>query len=701
MATLAATCCAYCGLPVPRAWLTERGDGPAYCCGGCRFAAQVAGADGGETSWMFARLGLALFCTMNVMVFTMALWSSDVYGAADTALAGSLHGLFRYLCLLFGLPVLFWLGGPLAENAWASVKRGYPTTDVLLVAGVAASYLYSAVSVLRDDGPVYFEVGCVVLVLVTLGRWLEATGRARATQALDALERLLPESVRRLEPGRTEIEMPLREVQVGQRLRVRAGERIPCDGVVLDQAAHVDEQLLSGESGGHVKEPGDAVHAGTLNLDSDLLLEVRRAPEAGALSRIVRLTRQAREGKGHYERLADRATAWFLPLVAAIAVGAGCLESWRVGLDQGLLRALAVVLIACPCALGIATPLALWIAQGRAVASQVLFRSNDVLERLARVDHCCFDKTGTVTTGRSHVARVLEDDTDAVCRAVALASSSTHPHARAVAELGAAGGAIPLGRVRTLAGRGVRAEWPDSGEPVFLGSLRLMREQDLRLSQKLQSAVDQALARGDALVCVGWSGSVRAAFVLDEELRPEAVAALTRLREQGIETVLLTGDHRSRADALAQQLGIPVLAELLPEDKLTQLQKLRAAGKIVAMVGDGINDAPALAASDVGIALGCGADVARDAAAVCLLGNDLARLPWAVELARNTVRVVRQNLFFAFIYNALAIPLAACGWLNPVLAACVMLISSGLVLGNSLRLRGPRSREDGACSTVS
>jgi heavy metal translocating P-type ATPase len=560
--------------------------------------------------------------------------------------------------------------------------------------------------VLRDEGPVYFEVGCVVLVLVTLGRWLEATGRARATQALENLERLLPEQVRVLAAA-GEIEKRRGDVQVGERLRVRAGERVPCDGVVLGHAAAVDEQLLTGESGGRVKEPGERVHAGTLNLDSDLILEVCSEPEAGALSRIVRLIRQARQQQGQYEQLADRVTAWLLPLVTIIALGAAAWHGYRLGIDHGLLAGLAVLLIACPCALGIATPLALWVAQGEAAAHHVLFQSNEALERLARVDHLCFDKTGTLTTGQCTVSAIHCDDDAARRRTLALTAASNHTHAQALAAALRQGGTVleeVATHLQTLPGRGLVADWQPDGERVLLGSLRLMRENTQLVPQGLAGAVAAAFAGGQPLVCIGWGGFVRGVFVLQEELRPEAKAALAQLQELGIEVSVLTGDHGQRGAVLARELGVSVAAELLPEDKVAKLQELRRAGRIVAMVGDGINDGPALAASDVGIALGCGADVARDSAGVCLLNNDLARLPWAIALARRAVWVVRENLFWAFAYNVAGIALAATGLLNPVLAALAMLLSSVLVLANSLRLRSATPTpviESDACSIVS
>lgn len=695
MSRLEACACAYCGLPVAARWRSDAE--PVYCCYGCRFAAAVTEAragENGESRWMFARLGLAIFFTMNVMVFAMALWGTDLYdaGAAPAAPLAPLAGLFRSLSMLFSLPVLWWLGGPLCENAWIGCRRGQFNTDLLLVLGVAAAYLLSAISVLRDAGPVYFEVGCMVLLLVTLGRWLEATGRVRATHALDALEKLLPERVRLLDDGR---ERQLGDVAIGDRLHVRAGERVPCDGVVLRQPAWLDEQLLTGESAARVKEPGDAVHAGTLTVDGDLYLEVQRRPQAGALARIVRMIRQAQERKGRHEQLADRLTAWFLPCVGLLAIAAAGYQGVQHGIDDGLMTGLAVVVIACPCALGIATPLAVWIATGAAARHQVLFQSGAALERLATVRHLCFDKTGTITSGAGcGVADWLAADARhgdaALQRARALAAASNHGWSRAIVAMGGATPqAAPAARcdgVRTLPGRGLCGTWPATGETVWLGSERLMSEQQLAMPEVLAKSAHRARDAGQPMVCVGWSGAVRGLFVLSEKTRPEAPAALTALRDLGVGVTILTGDHARRAEMVARELGVDARGDLLPEAKTAFVATL---GVPCGMVGDGINDGPALAASDVGIAMGCGADVARDSAGVCLLSNDLTRLPWAIVLARRSVRVIRQNLFWAFAYNLASIGLAATGRLNPVFAAAAMALSSLLVVANSLRLRSP------------
>jgi heavy metal translocating P-type ATPase len=647
---------------------------------------------------------------MNVMVFTMALWTQDFYGAdasgADPVTV-SLRGLFRYLSLLLALPVLLLLGGPLLDNAWTALRRGEVATDLLLVTGVAASYLYSVVSVVRDEGPVYFEVGCMVLVLVTLGRWLEATGKLRTGAAIEALGKLLPERARVVR-GSAEESVPLGTVAVGDRLRVLPGERIPCDGCVVSGPATVDEQVITGEAHPAVKQRGDRVFAGTLNLDSDLLFDVTAPPREGAMARLIALVRQARQASGRFERLADRIAAWFLPAVVLLALGTSTWHAYHGGVDRGILAGLAVLLIACPCALGLATPMAIWAALGRAARAQVLFRNGEVLERLAAVRAVRLDKTGTVTTGTPEVCRfATSDDVPAdrvLCLAAALASSSTHAHCVAVGTFAAQHTLAPSGQVtgaRSLPGRGMLARREEDGETLFLGSPRWLEDSGLAFPPRLAGFVRDALDRGQGLTCIGWNGVVRGVFVLHEQVRPEASEAIAQLRARGLDVGVLTGDHAARGRALGEELGIPVEAGQLPADKVAALGRVQQEVGPVAMVGDGINDAPALAAADVGIAMGCGADVSRESAAVCLLGNDLLRLPWAMDLARQTVRVIRWNLFWAFFYNILGVAFACTGRLNPVLASLAMVVSSFLVVSNSLRLAGPADETGGHLTSVS
>jgi heavy metal translocating P-type ATPase len=724
--------CAYCGLPLPAAWWRRASRSPrpkpreqGYCCFGCRFAAQVTTQRGaaGELSWLLVRLGGGIFFTLNVMVFTMALWTDDVYGASAAAGpdSGPLYGLFRHLALLCSLPVVLLLGGSLWDNAWHHLRRGSLVADQLLLLGIAASYIYSVFSVLQGTGHVYFEVACVILVMVSLGRWLEACGKHKADEALDGLERLLGATARLIVGGR-ELQTPLESILIGQCLRVLPGERIPMDGVIEHGAAAIDEQLISGESQPRERTVCDAVFSGTLNLDGVLTIRVTAAANQGTLRRMIEAVRSARSQKGRYQRLADRLAAWFIPGVIAVAVAAFSWHTATTGIREGMLTGLAVLVIACPCALGLATPLAVWNALGQAAAAQVMFRHGQALERLADVRAVFLDKTGTLTSSLPRVARLVapaaDDYEPALRRAAQLAASSTHSFSRAIAafadtqlakDCARPGPVAPasvngqgpsdestdkehlsrpssgdsLRNARVHAGRGIVADV--DGQPTLLGSLRWLRESGLGGHYCWVDAWGQG--DSESYVGIGWGGRLRGAFFLCEDVRCGVSEALAELREMGLSVEILTGDSPARAARLARQLSVNVRGGLLPREKLAAITEARRHLGPVAMVGDGINDAPALAASDVGMAMGCGADISRDAADVCLLGNDLRRVPWAVELAKATVRVIRQNLFWACAYNALGIGLAATGRLNPVVAAIAMAVSSFFVVSNSLRLR--------------
>ena len=696
--------CDYCGLPVPganRRRAKPLAAVPEYCCSGCRFAASVMASDAsdGPARHTLLKLGLGVFFAMNVMVFSMALWTSDVYGdqwLAGGPLAAAVHDLFRYLALVFCLPVLFLLGEPLAAGVWQAVRRGVVTTDLLLLVGVSSAVGYSLWSVVIGKGQVYFDVASMILLFVTLGRWFEAQGKFRSNQALDGIAKLLPSHVHVVHDQRV-VDQPRESVIVGECLRVFPGERFGVDGVITHGSGDVDEQIVTGESRPVSRRPGDEVRSGTLNLDGDLEIEITAAAGAETVSRMLELVRRSRRVRGHYQKLADRVTAWFVPAVAVVAVAAAWWHGQREGLDAGILTGLAVALIACPCALGLATPMAIWVALGRAASGHVLFRHGPSIEQLAGARALLFDKTGTLTTGDAVVKSFVTDHSDdeqlSLQLAAQLAAVSNHCFSTAIQRFAACtAGVGDIDDIRTVPGKGISARWRDDREVsgtrqrVLLGSPHWLRAEGCAIADDLWRTVEAA-GGGDApLSCFGWGGRVRGIFVLHEELRPEARPALDECQRLGLQVAVVTGDRRSQALRLEESLGVPVFAEQLPEDKVAAIQNARQRFGPVAMIGDGFNDAPALAASDIGVALGCGADLSRESAAVCLLSNDLSRLPWTINLARQTVRIIRQNLCWSFSYNIVGIVLAASGHLSPIFSAGAMVASSAFVVTNSLRL---------------
>ncbi|MEZ6058661.1 MAG: cation-translocating P-type ATPase [Planctomycetaceae bacterium] len=706
--------CDYCGLPMPAPlWGGDAStNGPHYCCYGCQFAHSATSASGetGANRWTLTRLGIAVFFTMNVMVFSIALWAYDTspVGPLETGdvMAGSFVGLLKAACMLASVPVLILLGVPIAENALRTLRSGILSTDLLLMTGVIVAYGFSVSSVLFDSGGLYFEVACMILVMVTLGRWLEATGKLKSTEALDRLQQLLPSEVRQVDPTGTERLIPLADVRVGDALRIHSGERIPADGLLHSGRATVDEQLLTGESWPVEKTHGDPLTGGTLNLEGDAILRVTVPPNEGTLHRLVAAVRESRLRQGAYQNLADRIARCFFPIVGLIAtatlIGHGLSSGW----GTGLLNALAVVLIACPCALGIATPMAVWAAIGSAARRGIVIGSGETLEKLAAIKAVRIDKTGTITTGQPTIQRIIVDDeTDRgefLTIAATLAETSNHPFSRAIAATCVERVSLDAwSSISAIAGRGIVGTRHDESHPVVLGNESLMNDLDLEIPTSMADGIADAQTQGQPFSLIGWGGRVQGMFAFEEVTRPGVTDLLEFARHAGLDVGVLTGDHRQRGERLARELGVSVMAELSPEAKVNQVLQTRQKYGPVAMIGDGVNDVVAIAEADVGIALGCGADVTRESAEVCLISNDLAQLPWLFGLSQRAVTTIRRNLFWAFAYNGVGVIVASAGYLHPSLAAALMVGSSLYVITNSLRLSTEESSAVRQVVTVS
>lgn len=678
--------CDYCGLPLS----SPVSDGePAYCCFGCRFADSISrqSSDANLQLSPASALGFSVFFTMNVVMMTMALWSYADQNQSDFERA--LRNFLRYGAMSFSAPVLLLLGRPLFSHALTALKRSAFTTDLLLSVGVIAAFAVSVFNTIRNSGHVYYEVGCVILVLVTLGRWLEAVGRANVCEALGQLEQLVPDMVRKWTTSGC-FKAPRRLVMVGDHIRVLAGERIPLDGRVKYGRGVVDEQFFTGESTPVEKQPGDNLLGGSMNLDGDLVFEVTAPPTGGALGRLIEAVRNARLTKGRYQQLSDTWSKWFFPIISVVAVVALVYHGIHVDWEYGLLTSLAVLLIACPCALALATPLAVWNALSTAAKRGVLFRSGRALESLAATRAIRWDKTGTLTTGTPRVVRLfcenLQEQEKLERIAANMTEQSNHVFSRAIFEfLSRTEPNASLLQVQTVPGRGLRAVTV-CGEKALLGSVSWMDDSGLAWGPRLSKLLLDTNGSAGSLTAIGYDGCVQGLFLLEETIRPSASPALRACEHLGLDQAVLTGDRWNRASKLATELSLPVEAELLPENKLTSIRAAHKQFGHVAMVGDGLNDAPALAAADVGIALGCGADVTRESADLCLLTSDLQLVPWTIELSRRAVRTIRANLAWSFGYNSVGVIVAATGNLHPAVAAALMVLSSLMVLGNSLRL---------------
>jgi len=562
--------------------------------------------------------------------------------------------------------------------------------DVLIALGTSMAFVFSAVVTLGGfhGQHVYFEASAAIITLVLLGKLLEARAKRRTSSAIEQLLQLQPAEASVERDGRLE-RVQISGIRPGEVVVVAAGERVPTDGVVVDGASNVDESMLTGESMPVHKAGTDTVYAGTQNLEGLLKVRTTAAGAGTQLAEIARLTRQAQGSKAPIQRMADRVAAVFVPTVVAISVVT--FASWWLlsgELAEALVNAVAVLVIACPCALGLATPTAIMVGTGRGAQSGILVRDAAALEHAGKVRTLVVDKTGTLTEGKPAVVALIaqRDETELLHVAVTLEQGSRHPLGQAILDYGKAHAISPgtLTGFVSRAGMGISGEVDDA--PALLGSPRFLAENGINVAV---SDVE-ALARGGrSVVAVAWNGECAGLIAIADKPRPTSAAAVIRLRAIGVETVMLTGDNQVTAEAVAEALGIRRLrAQVLPQHKADEVRKLRKDGSgLVAMAGDGVNDAPALAAADVSFALASGSDIAIEAADITLMRNDLLGIADAIDLSRATLRKIRQNLFFAFFYNALGIPLAAVGLLNPVIAGAAMAMSSVSVVTNSILLK--------------
>ncbi len=624
---------------------------------------------------------------------------------------------WQWLSLLLATPVVLWGGWPFHHAAWLNLKHATATMDTLISVGTLAAWGWSLVALFflgagetgmttgfelvlsrnEDAQHLYLEVAAVVTTFVLAGRYFEARAKRRAGAALRVLLELGAKEVSVLDADDRERRVAIDELQVGDRFVVRPGEKIATDGVVEEGSSAVDKSLLTGESMPVEVRPGDEVFGATINAGGRLVVRARSVGADTALAQIARLVTEAQSGKAPVQRLADRISAVFVPIVIAIA--AATLVFWLAtgsGASFAFSAAVSVLIIACPCALGLATPTALLVGTGRGAQLGILIRGPEVLEATRRVDTIVLDKTGTVTIGRMALAEVVPAagvDRDEALRVVAaLESASEHPVARAIAAAGGEGLATPES-FRNREGLGV--EGVVEGRAIVAGRPSLLAEWGIELGEELAAARARAERDGNTAIVAAWEGQARAVFVVADRIKPTSAEAIRRLRELGLRPVLLTGDNRETARVVAGAAGIDeVVAEVLPAGKAEVVRRLQAEGRVVAMVGDGVNDAPALAQADLGLALGTGTDVAIEASDLTLVSGDLRAAADAIRLSRRTLTTIKGNLFWAFAYNVAALPLAAAGLLNPVIAGGAMALSSVFVVSNSLRLRRFRSERD-------
>jgi len=618
---------------------------------------------------------------------------------------------WQWASLALASPVVVWAAWPFHRATAINLRHGAVTMDTLVSMGVSAAYLWSLYALFfggagmpgmthgftwiaqpgEAGNTIYLEVAAGVTTFLLLGRYLEVRAKRRASQAVRALLEVGAKDAALLRGG-AEVRVPVAQLRVGDEFVVRPGERIATDGVVVSGTSAVDTSTITGESVPVEVSEGDAVVGATVNVGGRLVVRATRVGEQTQLAQMARLVEQAQAGKAEVQRLADRVAGVFVPIVIVIAVGT--LVTWLLlggGTALALTAAIAVLIIACPCALGLATPTALLVGSGRGAQLGILIKGPQILESTRRVDTVVLDKTGTVTEGRMTLVDVLpvpgEDAAEVLRLAGAVESASEHPIARAIAGSAAAGGPLPeVESFSSVAGRG--ATGVVEGHAVAVGSLGLLAEWSVHPDAEITASIERAGANGTTAVVVAWDGKARGILTVADSVKPSSTAAVARLRELGLEPILLTGDHDAVARRVADEVGIrEVIAGVLPAEKAAQIEALQARSRVVAMVGDGVNDAAALAQADLGIAMGTGTDAAIEASDLTLVRGDLLGAVDAIRLSRATLRTIRGNLFWAFAYNVAAIPLAALGLLNPMIAGAAMAASSVFVVGNSLRLR--------------
>jgi heavy metal translocating P-type ATPase len=674
-------------------------------------------ADDAESRALVLRFGIAAFLWMNVMYLSMTLYVSFFERISD-----SIRYYVPFIIWALATPVIFYCGYPILHLAWRGLVNGVIRMESLLSLGILTAYCFSIVQAFRGDRHIYFDTACVIVTLVLAGKLIERSAKGRASRWITLLHRMMPNKARLLVGGQEHF-VSIEALEPGQVVVVKAGERIPVDGTVVTGESHADESLLTGESKSVAKQVGDATIAGSVNLDRVLHIRALRTASESTLAGVVAMVEHALSTRSPIERIVDRVSRVFVPCVVVVALLTfGSLWFWSgVNLGTSLLRAISVLVIACPCALGMATPLAITAAMGSASRQGILFRDGGTLEALRKVDAVILDKTGTITEGNFSVldfevvkqeepATVMmasektslakssyrgtairqglaEFRTETLCLAASVEQYSEHPLGKALVALASAEGARlkDASCIEVLQGQGITGSV--DGKHVVIGNRNLLRGLGLTLDSDFEKRAQQWESQGKTVAFLGWNDELRGMVAFGDRVRIDAFDLVADLKRKGIVVYVVSGDSEATTRSVALQVGADNhKSEVLPEQKADFIKQLQSSGTVVAMVGDGINDAPALAQADLGVAMGSGTDLAMKAAAVVLMKSSLRQIPEIFNLSETAIRVIKQNLFWAFFYNTLGISLAIAGILNPILAAAAMLLSSVSVIANSLRL---------------
>lgn len=680
--------CSHCLLSLG-SYPTKRivnGEDHAFCCYGCCLAYQVkhGSREEPEAAWLLVRLGIGGFLSMNIMLFSLLLYSGT-FDVADSEMLPK----FYWLLGIFATPVLFILGGPFIKESWEGALQGRLNSATLISIGAISAYGYSMLMLFTGGKNIYFDTATMILVLFTLGRYLEASGRAKAVRNVAPLLEAERQWATVIENGK-EIRSSISKMKVGMNVRIRPGERFPVDGIVLEGFSSADESILTGENRPVIKSEGDLVLAGSINQKGSLLIECGALGAATQWGLLCKSVREALSHPSSIQRLADNVASIFVPIVLAITILTIIYWQSQVPLDQALLNGLAVLVVACPCALGLAAPLATALGLGQYIQRGCIIRGGEVQETLAKIRRIAFDKTGTLTKGATRLIKIENNDAsqeEVLQRAAGLEQHSEHSLAQGIISVAKERKLIIKNpeRVQAVAGSGVMGYI--EGELTAVGRSEWLIEQGLEMPSLFVKKLQNYESSGQTVVCVGWSGKIHGILLLDDMLLPEVPIMVETLKKLDMRTILLTGDLPAVASRIAKSAGVEEWkASMSPDEKCNFLEQWGGIEDPAIMVGDGLNDGPVLARAEVGIAVGSATDLARETADLVLPEKGLALLPWVILLSRAVHRTIITNLLWAFGYNIVAITLAVFGLLQPILAAGLMAGSSLLVVFNSLRL---------------
>ncbi len=681
--------CFQCGIPITGKPLQYTVDGKKenFCCFGCYLIYKTTGVRGEESTAVafLGKFGFGYFFAM--LVFMLSTYMYGAHLTPDDPEAQAFVGFIKYVILILATPVMLLLGVPILRNAFSGGRINL-NTDTLIVLGSFSAYFLSVYSVFTNKPSVYFETATMILVLMTFGRYIETSSRAKASNFMKELLKLSPQKAVVIRDGK-ETEVNIEEIKVGDIVKIIPGEKIPADGVVVEGQGYVDESLLTGETKPVLKKVGDELYTGTTNIDGAFKIKVNRPSEDWTLNRFIQIMKEIRATKAPINRIADTIAYYFLPVIVTIAVSAGIYWYLQDGFEKALIVFMSVLLISCPCAFSIGAPLALWIGLGEAMREGIIIKGADILEKLSSVKTVFFDKTGTITDRNlqvSHVKALNENIIKLVC---CLERNSEHPVGKSIVSYCVQRGLTEDCKVEDFKVHfGYGIEGIVDGKKIYVGSKNYMKKLDFEIPEEIAQIDRKAEENGEIPVFIAVEDRVAGIVVLTQSIRKEAPKVFDVLKKLKIKVGVLTGDTPYFAKVIKEKLGIKdVRAGLMPQDKLKAIDEEKKKGRVVAMVGDGVNDAPALIRADIGIAMGCGTDLTRESANISLLSDDLRKVPLAVLLAKKVRKVIYTNMFWAFIYNIIGIGLAVSGKLTPIFAALAMVLSSAFVIANSIRVK--------------